>query len=47
MAYFRCAHSDEKIPIFSSGGGETLSREFDTDSYVSYSAWAFWASRSR
>ena len=30
MAYFRCAHSDEKIPIFGTGGGKTLSREFDT-----------------
>jgi ATP-binding protein involved in chromosome partitioning len=27
MAYFRCAHSDEKIPIFGMGGGEALSRE--------------------
>ena len=27
MAYFSCAHSDEKIPIFGHGGGELLSRE--------------------
>jgi ATP-binding protein involved in chromosome partitioning len=27
MAYFSCAHSDEKIPIFGRGGGELLSRE--------------------
>jgi ATP-binding protein involved in chromosome partitioning len=29
MAYFSCSHSDEKIPIFGSGGGESLSRESD------------------
>jgi ATP-binding protein involved in chromosome partitioning len=29
MAYFCCEHSDDKIPIFGSGGGETLSREFE------------------
>jgi ATP-binding protein involved in chromosome partitioning len=27
MAWFCCAHSAERIPIFGSGGGETLSRE--------------------
>lgn len=27
MAYFSCAHTDELIPIFGSGGGELLSRE--------------------
>jgi ATP-binding protein involved in chromosome partitioning len=29
MAWFSCAHSDERIPIFGSGGGETLSRELE------------------
>jgi len=29
MAYFSCSHSDEKIPIFGTGGGERLSRELD------------------
>jgi ATP-binding protein involved in chromosome partitioning len=29
MAYFCCSHSDEKIPIFGTGGGEMLSREFE------------------
>lgn len=29
MAYFCCAHSDERIPIFGSGGGEALSRELE------------------
>jgi ATP-binding protein involved in chromosome partitioning len=27
MSYFRCSHSDEKIQIFGSGGGEILSRQ--------------------
>jgi ATP-binding protein involved in chromosome partitioning len=29
MAWFCCAHSDERIPIFGSGGGEALSRELE------------------
>jgi len=29
MAWFCCTHSDERIPIFGSGGGEALSREFE------------------
>jgi ATP-binding protein involved in chromosome partitioning len=29
MTYFCCSHSDEKIPIFGTGGGEMLSREFE------------------
>jgi ATP-binding protein involved in chromosome partitioning len=35
MAYFCCAHSDEKIPIFGTGGGETLSRELEIPLLVS------------
>ena len=27
MSYFSCSHSRERIAIFGSGGGETLSRE--------------------
>jgi ATP-binding protein involved in chromosome partitioning len=30
MSYFRCDHSKEKIQIFGSGGGESLSRETGT-----------------
>lgn len=29
MAWFCCAHSDERIPIFGSGGGAALSRELE------------------
>jgi ATP-binding protein involved in chromosome partitioning len=29
MAWFSCAHSDERIPIFGAGGGESLSRELE------------------
>ena len=29
MAWFCCAHSAERIPIFGSGGGEALSRELE------------------